>query len=120
MSEMDIPDRVVAEERLWRFKAMVIRVTPGTFLSFNNPVPVHTVGIGGRSKLIGCAVLYVEGGDIIADGVLDYATPERLDIETGQRQWWLTPVTKNGFIKELILDTQGLSRDHLSIGTPLL
>lgn len=117
---MDIPDRIVTEERLWRFKAMVIRVSPGAVFAFTNPVPVYTVGNRATSKLIGCAVLYLEGKDIIADGVLDYATPERLDIETGQRQWWLTPVTKNGQISQLILDTQGLSLEHLSIGTPLL
>ena len=76
---MDIPTRIIWEERLWRFKAMVL---PNMSLSnkyqFENPVPINSSG-----RLVGCAVLYVDGPNIMGDCVTDYSIPERLDCEAG-------------------------------------
>lgn len=76
---MDVPTRIIEEERLWRFKAMVLpRAYQSVKYQFQNPIPITSAG-----RLVGCAVLYIDSGNIMGDCVVDYSIPERLDCEAG-------------------------------------
>lgn len=70
--------------RIYRVKALIFKATPGVEPRWENPVPVYS-----GSKLVGAAVLDVQAGDLYANLMLDYETPERMDIET--RNVWAIP-----------------------------
>lgn len=60
--------------------------------------PVHVVDTD--CKWVGHAMIYIEGGQLIADMFFDYATPDRLTIETQAFPIWALPggLSGNGFM----------------------
>lgn len=49
------------------------------------PVPIFDQG----GKMIGFATIKTESGAVVAECAIDPATPERLDIETNARNYWM-------------------------------
>lgn len=73
-----------ADARLVRFRTVAAELDQQTVVSFLNPVEVMA-----GSRRIGWASLQIDDfwvtRKVIADLVFDYATPERLSIQAGQR-----------------------------------
>jgi hypothetical protein len=76
--------REAEDIRIHRVKALIFKAVPGVEYRWQNPVPVYS---GGR--LVGAAVLENHVGDLYANVMVDYETPERMDIET--RNIWAIP-----------------------------
>ena len=125
---MDIPDKILEEVRFWRFKSVVLSILdPVISYSWSNPLPVYS-----GNKIVGHANLYVENGKLLADHVVEYATPERLEVEVGNRVWTLpnvevypaTLTSPNAFtairIKRIELRTDCIDPDHNHIGEGVL
>lgn len=122
--KMDIPDRIVDQVRLWRFKAVVLVLTPGQEFRFNAPLFVFRPG---ENKPLGCGVLYLAGNLLQVDAMLDYSLPERLEVETGRKHWIFPHVmhdlrdTKPPTITHLLISPAETSDpQHYPIGTALL
>lgn len=88
-----VPDRIIDEDtKLWRFRSVVVSaLQDGIAYRFRNPVPVTAGG-----KLVGFASVWVSAvtgiEEILADVAVDYAIPERLDVENGRKYWTLPRV----------------------------
>lgn len=54
-------------------------------LNVDNPVPVYSAD----RKILGYASVFVEGNKLLAEGSIDYASPERLSIETNSEKLYL-------------------------------
>lgn len=83
-------ERVITEEdgKTYRARACLVKTIEGPFatdgfrgFSFPNPVPVHSVD----GRRIGFAELEWDGKQLMAEVVIDYASQERLLIETGEK-----------------------------------
>lgn len=120
---MDLPDRIIDQARLWRFKAVVFPELKEEYW-FQSPVFVHREGQVGA---LGCGVLYVSGNALHAEIALDYAIPERLDVQTGKK-YWIYPHVKFDLeepgppaIHYLVLSSSPpVDPRHEPIGTALL
>lgn len=65
------------QTRLYRIKSMLFKAVPDVECRWENPVPIYS-----GSRLVGAAVLDFHARDVYATLMLDYESPERLDIET--------------------------------------
>jgi hypothetical protein len=81
-------ERVITQDDARLFRAKVYLLESDPVVTFReariehvNPLPVYD----DTGRLIGGASVVVEDGRVRADLVFDYASPERLDIETEQR-----------------------------------
>lgn len=60
------------------------------------PVPIFS----DAGKIIGFATVVSDAGVIIAECAIDPSTPERLDLETGSRKYWLDAALEfRGFVR---------------------
>jgi hypothetical protein len=85
----DIPDRIIEDAHLWYFTAMVLPdIDPNVSWQWQNPISVYASG-----KIVGCGVLFVEDRQLYAECAVDYAIPERLDVESGTKIWCLPKVS---------------------------
>lgn len=89
MEAAEVPETVErtiteADARLFRVRTVAAELNPGVRVEFLNPVEVMAGG-----KRIGWASLSIDDvwmtKKIVADLVFDYATPERLSIQAGQK-----------------------------------
>ena len=121
---MDIPDRIVPESRLWRFKATVLplKKAEGPY-RFRSPLFIYRQG---DFQPLGCGVVFLSGHALVAEIALDYSIPERLEVETG-RQHWIYPhvtydLTKNEVKIDYLVISPNATTDveHDPIGTALL
>lgn len=99
LPDMDIPDRIIEDVRLWRFRAQVMSKwdpnncsgrdgnDPREFRVLN-PVPVYADG-----RMVGYGAVTFQYGTVYADVAIDPAIPQRLDVETGIKQYLLPKVT---------------------------
>jgi hypothetical protein len=88
-------DRVFtdSETRLLRVRATLLDVSAwydaqNTRVQISNPVPVRSED----GRLLGYASVYMEGSRLRADLALDYASPERLNVQTGSSPLYAVPV----------------------------
>lgn len=88
-------ERVVTEEdgRTFRCRALVAYLDSevydldGVTVGFSNPVPVRGIS----NQVIGFANLWVDGGRILADASIEYASEERLLAETQSQRLYARP-----------------------------
>lgn len=71
------------------------------------PVPVRN----DEYEIIGSAAVYADGTSLVADIVIDYQCPERLDIQTG-RKLYAYPCCDIGREKMDVLDADRPSKVH--------
>lgn len=123
----------MSEPRLWHFKTIVYPYANEYNWEWSNPVLVYS-----GQRLIGCASVYIDANRVLCEGILDYATPERLDVENGLKAWLLPRITVKPSSMRLFKGEGGLVEriavkvDHLElradcdnpemppIGTPIL
>ena len=109
---MDIPDRIVPESRLWRFKATVLplKKAEGPY-RFRSPLFIYRQG---DFQPLGCGVVFLSGHALVAEIALDYSIPERLEVETD--------LTKNEVKIDYLVISPNATTDveHDPIGTALL
>ncbi len=79
-------ERVFLQEdvKLYRVKTVVANIEDGRIYGARNPVPVRN----DDWKLIGFADVHQEGYRLIGELAIDYATEERLLIETGSERFY--------------------------------
>ena len=106
----DVERVVVGDEvKLARFRAVVGILDSDhydysdTEVVVDNPVPILSDDSGERIGYAALSLeprpavsviddlLYVAPSQLVAEAAIDYATPERLDVETGARRLWLVP-----------------------------
>jgi hypothetical protein len=110
---MDIPDRVIEEEYVWTFDAIVLsEFDPGIQYQWMNPVQLFASG-----KLVGVGNLRSGPKGLVAQCIADYAIPERLDVEAGNKVYVLPrvevfPVTLGSRLPYTVIDIQGLELSH--------
>ena len=79
----------VADPKLWRFTSMVLpEVDPNIDYRWLSPIPVKS-----DNKCVGSANLFVQDGQLFAECFVDYAIPERLDVQADTKVWTLPNVT---------------------------
>lgn len=91
--ESDLEVVVVENPPVFQLKGEIMLLDDGNIpangdrtkckVSFENPVSVFS----DDGRLLGAARLYQEGKALMAEMFLDYATPERLDIENGVKYY---------------------------------
>lgn len=103
-------DRVFtdADTKLYRFEAEVAIIGSKGYPMAISVLPVKDE----EDKTIGYASVEVRKNKLIASCTLDYHTPERLLIETGEKlylqpTWIFTDYPKNGYVLEQITIVQG-------------
>lgn len=103
---MDIPERIVTAEntRLWRFRTPVLNIPKdGSATDFraDGPVPVKSDG-----KVVGHATFDRVGDQLIAEVGVDYAIPERLDVQNGTKVWLVPMLSIEASVAGVYEDTQ--------------
>lgn len=89
-------DKTYKDIRVFRFsKELVVR--RGLEGRSIGPVPI----LNDEGKIIGFATIINEAGAVVAECAIDPSNPERLDLETGGRSYWL----------DAIMEYRGFHRD---------
>lgn len=90
----------------------------------SGPVPIFSTA----GKIIGFATISNEMGAVVADCAIDPSTPERLDLETGSRSYWLDAALEyrafvhfgSSFVPTLVyVQALILTSDELEDATPV-
>ena len=94
----------------------------GQKLEWMNPVPVYGLHYRSREDRLGFAMMSVEGNRVLVDLFLRRDCPERFDIETGQRRYWIRPemVLRSGFVPALLLMDVNQEKNSPAVGDPVL
>jgi hypothetical protein len=100
-----------SDARIVTFKATIARIKTGLCRDkkvhwLYNPVDL----LDSTGNLIGFASLFAEGDRIVAEMTFDYATPDRLTLETNAYPLWAYPIASYGekwvYIFAVKLDSQ--------------
>ena len=90
----------------------------------SGPVPIFD----STGKLIGFATILNETGAVVAECAIDPSTPERLDLETNARTYWLDAAleyrgfmhTREGFVPTLVyVHALSLTPHEIENATPI-
>lgn len=90
-------DKTYRDIRVFRFRAPLIKRGDIHQIEFraDGPVPVYN----DNQKLIGFATVVDQRGFGLANCAIDPANPERLDLETNSRTYWLDAILEfRGFL----------------------
>lgn len=90
--------REYRDVRVFRFKTVAMAVAQGEEARAVNPVPVFN----DDHKLIGFADVQPGSALIVADVAIDPSTPERFDLETSGRKYWM----------DAIIEYRGMASSH--------
>jgi len=77
-------DKTYTDIRVFRFSKDLV-VQKDLEGRSSGPVPIFN----DENKIIGFATIVNEVGAVVAECAIDPSTPERLDLETGSRSYWL-------------------------------
>ena len=77
-------DKIYKDIKIFRFNKDLV-VQKGLEGRASGPVPIFD----DTGKIIGFATITNEAGVVVANCAIDPGTPERLDLETGSRSYWL-------------------------------
>lgn len=100
---MDPQDKVYKDIRVYRFTTGFLNKVKGTLLEkvsirAQNPVPIQN----DVQRILGFANVRDLGYQGLAECAMDPSTPERLDLELGNRKYWMNAVLEfRGFVSGL-------------------
>jgi len=87
-------DKIYTDIRVYRFRAELVN-RKNLEARSEGPVPIFN----DESRIIGFASILNEGGATVAMCAIDPSTPERLDLETDTRKYWLDAALEfRGFV----------------------
>ena len=87
-------DKTYKDIRVFRFRADLM-IRPGLEGRCAVPTPIYN----DDDRLIGFASVINEAGAIVAECAIDPSTPERLDLETGARKYYMDAALQyRGFV----------------------
>lgn len=92
-------DKAYRDIRVYRFKVALFKPIPGVEFRADGPVPVYSE----NEKLIGFATIAdTNQGYSLASCAIDPATPERLDLELGDKPYWMDAILEfRGFVSRM-------------------
>jgi hypothetical protein len=116
-------EKTYKDIRVFRFNKDLV-VQKGLEGRSYGPVPIFN----DAGKIIGFALIKNEAGTVVAECAIDPNTPERLDLETDGRKYWLdaaleyrgfVDTEEEGFVPTLVyVPALALTATHLG-GTPV-
>jgi hypothetical protein len=100
-----VTESIHKDIRVFRFTKDIV-VRRGLEGRSSGPVPIFA----STGKIIGFATILNEAGAVVADCAIDPSTPERLDLETNARSYWLDAALEyrgmvlgeNGFVPTVV------------------